>query len=131
MNYYEVVLLLRKDLTAENIDLLFEDIGKILNNNKAELFLREYWGLRNLAYKINKSSKAHYVFFKIKADHNTVKEVEKFARYNEDVVRNKIFNSNDSKENTRLFLSVKASDSKAKRKENELDAKIAAINIAS
>ena len=35
MNYYEIVLLMRKDLTAENIDLLFEDIEKILANNKS------------------------------------------------------------------------------------------------
>ena len=50
MNYCEIVLLMRKDLTAENIDLLFEDIEKILANNKSEIILREYWGLRLLAY---------------------------------------------------------------------------------
>jgi len=131
MNYYEIVLLMRKDLTAENIDLLFEDIEKILANNKSEIILREYWGLRLLAYKINKSSKAHYVMLKVKADNKTVKEVEKFAKYNEDIVRNKIFNSDDNKERSRLFISVKASDKKSDRKETYLDSKIAAINIAS
>ena len=131
MNYYEIVLLMRKDLTAENIDLLFEDIEKILANNKSEIILREYWGLRLLAYKINKSSKANYVMLKVKADNKTVKEVEKFAKYNEDIVRNKIFNSDDNKERSRLFISVKASDKKSDRKETDLDSKIAAINIAS
>ena len=122
---------MRKDLTAENIDLLFEDIEKILANNKSEIILREYWGLRLLAYKINNSSKAHYVMLKVKADNKTVKEVEKFAKYNEDIVRNKIFNSDDNKERSRLFISVKASDKKSDIKETDLDSKIAAINIAS
>jgi small subunit ribosomal protein S6 len=131
MNYYEIVLLMRKDLTAENIDLLFQDIEKIAENSKAEIILREYWGLRPLAYKINKNSKSHYVMLKIKANNETIEKIEKFARYNEDIVRNKIFNSNDKTEKSRLFLSVKASDNKKNRKETELDAKIAAINIAS
>lgn len=131
MNYYEIVLLMRKDLTAENIDLLFEDIKKIADNGKANIILREYWGLRQLAYKINKNSKAHYVLLKIEATDETIKEIEKFARYNEDIVRNKIFNSNNSKDNSRLFVSVQASDSKKSRKETDIDAKIAAINIAS
>jgi len=68
---------------------------------------------------------------KVKADNKTVKEVEKFAKYNEDIVRNKIFNSDDNKERSRLFISVKASDKKSDRKETDLDSKIAAINIAS
>jgi small subunit ribosomal protein S6 len=122
---------MRKDLTAENIDLLFEDIKKIADNGKANIILREYWGLRQLAYKINKNSKAHYVLLKIEATDETIKEIEKFARYNEDIVRNKIFNSNNSKDNSRLFVSVQASDSKKSRKETDIDAKIAAINIAS
>ena len=131
MNYYEIILLMRKDLTAENIDLLFEDIEKIVTNGNAQIILREYWGLRQLAYKVNKNSKAHYVLLKVQTNNETLKEIEKFARYNEDIVRNKIFNSNDSKENSRLFVSVKASDAKKTRKETDLDTKIAAINIVS
>ena len=131
MNYYEIILLMRKDLTAENIDLLFEDIKKISDTGGGDITVREYWGLRTLAYKINKSSKAHYVLLKIKSDIKTIKEIEKFARYNEDIVRNKIFRSDYSTENSRLFVSVKASDAKGSRKDTDLDAKITAINIAS
>ena len=122
---------MRKDLTAENIDLLFEDIKKIVDNGNAEIIVREYWGLRNLAYKINKNSKAHYVLLKVRSSNETVKEIVKFAKYNEDIVRNKIFNSDDNTDNSRLFISVKASDAKKNKKETDLDAKIASINIAS
>lgn len=122
---------MRKDLTAENIDLLFEDIKKIVDNGNAEIIVREYWGLRNLAYKINKNSKAHYTLLKVKSSNETVKEIAKFAKYNEDIVRNKIFNSDDNTDNSRLFISVKASDTKKNKKETDLDAKIASINIAS
>jgi len=131
MNYYEIILLMRKDLTAENIDLLFEDIKKIVDNGNAEIIVREYWGLRNLAYKINKNSKAHYVLLKVRSSNETVKEIVKFAKYNEDIVRNKIFNSDDNTDNSRLFISVKASDAKKNKKETDLDTKIASINIAS
>lgn len=122
---------MRKDLTAENIDLLFEDIKKIVDNGNAEIIVREYWGLRNLAYKINKNSKAHYTLLKVKSSNETVKEIAKFAKYNEDIVRSKIFNSDDNTNNSRLFISVKASDTKKNKKETDLDAKIASINIAS
>ena len=131
MNYYEIILLMRKDLTAENIDLLFEDIKKIVDNGNAEIIVREYWGLRNLAYKINKNSKAHYVLLKVRSSNETVKEIVKFAKYSEDILINTIFNSDDNTDNSRLFISVKASDAKKNKKETDLDTKIASINIAS
>ena len=54
--------------------------GKVVKN--------EYWGLKSLAYKINKSRKGHYVMLAIDAPAAAVKEMERNLRINEDVIRN-------------------------------------------
>ncbi len=47
----------------------------------------EYWGLRNLAYPIKKSRKAHYSLINIDAPGDAIHEVERRHRINEDVLR--------------------------------------------
>jgi len=47
----------------------------------------ESWGLRNLAYKIAKNRKAHYVMLNIDAPAGVVAELERQTSINEDVIR--------------------------------------------
>ena len=48
---------------------------------------REYWGLRNLAYRIKKNRKGHYSLLAIDAPSPAVKEMERQLSINEDVLR--------------------------------------------
>jgi len=48
---------------------------------------RENWGLRNLAYRMNKNRKGHYVLFNIDAPAPAIAELERTMRINEDVLR--------------------------------------------
>ena len=48
---------------------------------------RELWGLRNLAYRVKKNRKGHYVLFNIDAPAEAVAEYERNMRFNEDVLR--------------------------------------------
>ena len=47
----------------------------------------EYWGLRNLQYRIKKNRKGHYSLLAIDAPADAVKEMERQLRINEDVLR--------------------------------------------
>ena len=47
----------------------------------------EYWGLRNLTYRINKNRKGHYSLLAIDAPSAAVKEMERQLSLNEDVLR--------------------------------------------
>ena len=52
-----------------------------------KLSATEYWGLRKLAYRINKHRKAHYSFLKLDAPHEAVAEVERLHRIDDDILR--------------------------------------------
>ena len=52
-----------------------------------EVKKREYWGLRNLAYRMNKNRKGHYILFNIEAPPAAIAELERTMRINEDVLR--------------------------------------------
>ena len=87
MPLYESTCITRQDLSRQDITKLTESMGTIVSQGGGKVVKDEYWGLRNLAYKINKSRKGHYVMLSIDAPAPAVKEMERNLRHNEDVIR--------------------------------------------
>jgi small subunit ribosomal protein S6 len=87
MALYEHVVVTRPDISPQQVDALVEDITKIVTERKGKIGKTEYWGLRNLAYPIKKSRKAHYSLLNIDAPGDVIAELERRHRINEDVLR--------------------------------------------
>ncbi len=87
MPYYEHVLIARPDISPQQVDALIEDIIKTLGEQGGKVTKNEYWGLRNLSYRVNKNRKGHYCLLNIDAPAPAVHELERRARINEDVMR--------------------------------------------
>ena len=87
MAIYECVYIARQELTAAQAEQLSKDLTKIVSSNSGEIKRQEYWGLRNLAYKIRKNRKGHYTMFHIEAPASTIEELERNMRLNEDILR--------------------------------------------
>lgn len=87
MALYESVFIVRQDVTAAQVDTLADDLAKIIEDNGGSIERREYWGLRNLQYRIKKNRKGHYVLFNMNAPSASVQEMERNMRLNEDVLR--------------------------------------------
>jgi small subunit ribosomal protein S6 len=87
MALYESVFMARQDISTRQVDTLADDFEKIIKDGGGSIERREYWGLRNLAYRINKNRKAHYVLFNIDAASDAIQEMERNMRINEDVLR--------------------------------------------
>lgn len=87
MAFYEHVVVTRPDISPQQVDALVEDITKIITERKGKVGKTEYWGLRNLAYPIKKSRKAHYSLINIDAPGDAIHELERRHRINEDVLR--------------------------------------------
>jgi small subunit ribosomal protein S6 len=87
MAFYEHVVVTRPDISPQQVDALVEDITKIVTERKGKVSKTEYWGLRNLAYPIRKSRKAHYSLINIDAPGDAIHELERRHRINEDVLR--------------------------------------------
>ncbi|MDR1494817.1 MAG: 30S ribosomal protein S6, partial [Rickettsiales bacterium] len=54
MPFYELVYIARADLSPSDVDSLTDSFARILEEGGGSVTSREYWGLRMLAYKINK-----------------------------------------------------------------------------
>lgn len=87
MPLYESTFITRQDLSRQDITKLTESMSAIVAQGGGKVVKDEYWGLRSLAYKINKSRRGHYVMLAIDAPAPAVKEMERNLRHNEDVVR--------------------------------------------
>ena len=87
MPFYEHVYLARQDLAPAQVEGLTEAFTKIITDNGGEVKGTEYWGLRNIAYRIAKNRKAHYVMLEIDAPAGVVAELERQTSINEDVIR--------------------------------------------
>ena len=87
MPLYESVFIARQDISSQQVEGLTENLGKIIADNGGEIAKSEYWGLRNLAYRIKKNRKGHYVLFNIDAPPAAIQEFERNMRISEDVLR--------------------------------------------
>ena len=87
MPLYEHVFLARQDLAQAQVDALAEAATKIVTDGNGKVVKTETWGLRGLAYRIQKNRKAHYVMLEIEAPAGVVAELERQTAINEDVIR--------------------------------------------
>ena len=87
MAYYEHVLITRQDISPQQAEQLNEDLKALIESQGGHIAKIEYWGLRNLAYRIKKNRKGHYSLLAIDAPSPAVKEMERQLSINEDVLR--------------------------------------------
>ena len=87
MPLYEHVVISRQDLSNAQAEGLIEHFGKVLSENGGKVVDREYWGLKTMAYKINKNRKGHYSFLKTESPPTAVQEMERLMRIHEDIMR--------------------------------------------
>lgn len=85
---YEVVFAVKPDLSRQDVDKLADEYLDVLKELGGKQVKREYWGLRGLAYKIQKISKAHYMLLGLEATPAAVEEISRKLRINENVIRN-------------------------------------------
>lgn len=135
MALYEAVFITRQDLTAESVDSLSDKLSEIITRYNGKIISKEYWGLRDLAYIINKNAKGHYISLNIKSENEGIEELRRVAGINEDIIRSNIFKVEaHSKESSKLMVSTNAKDykpSESKKSEHKraIDSEIEKIVI--
>ena len=87
MPLYEHVMIARQDLSNAQAEGLVEHFGTVLKDNGGSVVDTEYWGVKTMAYKINKNRKGHYAFLRTDAPATAVQEMERLMRLHDDVMR--------------------------------------------
>lgn len=87
MPLYETMFICRQDLTPDAVNDLTTAMSKVITDGEGTVAKVDNWGLKTLAYKIQKNKKGYYVLMNIDAPAPTVLEMERQIRLNEDVLR--------------------------------------------
>jgi small subunit ribosomal protein S6 len=87
MPHYEHVYIVRQDVTPQAVEQLTETLKGVVEQTGGTLVNHEYWGLRNLNYRIKKNRKGHYVLMNLDAPPAAVNELERQQKINEDIIR--------------------------------------------
>ena len=87
MPFYETTFIVRQDFSRPDVTKLTESLSAIVEQGGGKVVKSEYWGIRSLAYKIEKNRKGHYAMLAIEASAEAMKEMERNIRINEDIVR--------------------------------------------
>ena len=87
MNQYETVFILTPVLSDEQTKETAEKFKKVLTDQGAEIISEEAWGLKKLAYQIEKKSSGFYYLIEFKAEPEVIKVLDTAFRRDEKVIR--------------------------------------------
>jgi small subunit ribosomal protein S6 len=109
MALYEHVFIARQDLSNAQAEGLIEHFSQVLSDNGGTVVGHEYWGLRTLAYKINKNRKGHYGFMRIDSPPDAVKEMERLMGLHDDIMRTMTVKVEEHEEGPSAVIQAKSS----------------------
>ena len=87
MNQYETVFILTPVLSDDQTKETVAKFKKILTDNGAEILNEDAWGLKKMAYAIDKKSTGFYNLVEFKAEPSVIKKLETGFRRDEKVIR--------------------------------------------
>ena len=87
MPLYETVFITRQDLSTGQNEELANTMKQFVTDAGGTIANTEFWGLRQMAYKINKNKKGHYTLVHIDGPSASKDELERNLRISEDVLR--------------------------------------------
>ena len=87
MNQYEAVFIMTPVLSDQQMKETVEKFKGILTESGAEIINEEEWGLKTMAYPIQKKSTGFYELFEFKAEPEVINKLEVAFRRDERVIR--------------------------------------------
>lgn len=111
MKLYEILFVARNELAENQVNEISEGISGYIAKNGGEVKFSHYFGIRSLAYEIQKNKKGHYVVMHFTLNPRDINELDRMIRLNEDVIRFIIVNIEESNpEDVLAMLTVKDKD---------------------
>ncbi len=87
MNSYYLTLVLKPDLVDSERKTVLDSLSKKLAGEGGKVEKEDLWGVKTLAYPIQKNTSGFYAHFEIQADPKNAKGIDKSLKVEEDVLR--------------------------------------------
>lgn len=93
MKNYEIMFIVRPDVTEDVVKSTVKTLEKVLTDGKAKITLSKELGQKEFAYEIKKFKSGYYYLYNVEShDDACVKEFDRVCRINENVVRHLVLN---------------------------------------
>ncbi len=91
MKNYEIMFIVRPTLSEDDVKKVVKDFSDIITKNGGKVTKEENMGQRELAYEIKDFKSGYYFVFEIESkDDKAIKEFDRLALINNDIVRHLI-----------------------------------------
>lgn len=87
MRKYETIYILQPDLSDDDIKVVADRVQEVIASFKGDFHRLEDWGIRKLAYPINKCVRGRYLYLRYDGGRELIAELERRLRLNEKVLR--------------------------------------------
>ncbi|MGH9570852.1 MAG: 30S ribosomal protein S6 [Candidatus Angelobacter sp.] len=109
---YEVMFIVRPDLTEEDLDKLIATLQSHATNAGAVVQNAEKMGKRRLAYDVKKFQDGQYILFTLNADGKAVHELERRMRVTEPVIKFITVRTDEEQQRLEKVRKIRASHAK-------------------
>lgn len=87
MRIYEELFVLRPDVTEEEVNALLDQLRPVITTGGGTIEKEEKWGVRRLAYRVEKKTEGFYILLQFNAPPQTVRELERRLRVQDSVMK--------------------------------------------
>ncbi len=87
MRKYETIYILQPDLSEDDIKVVADKVQDVITSYKGDFQRLEDWGIRKLAYPINKCARGRYLYLRYDGGREMIAELERRLRLDEKVLR--------------------------------------------
>jgi small subunit ribosomal protein S6 len=119
MRAYEHTFIARQDLSPQQAQALAETYSGVVAEHGGEVTKNEYWGLRNLAYRIKKNRKGHYLHLNLRAPSAAIDELERQERLSDDVIRYLTVRVDELDDQPSIIMQVRSSREERGRRHDD------------
>jgi small subunit ribosomal protein S6 len=87
MRKYEALLLLSPELATDNRQEIIDNLKGLLERQEASMLAVDEWGMRDLAYPVQKKTRGHYTRFEFAAPPTAIAEFERIVRITDGIMK--------------------------------------------
>ena len=120
MSIYEVMFVVSPDLQDDSLDRTTEKFKDLITKEGGTLLSVKDYGIKSLAYKIDKKTKGHYFLYYFLSQGSLIQELERNMRIDENIMRFMVLKSDKDAKDFEPSLESPDSDKAPESSEDEI-----------
>ncbi len=96
MREYEAMIIAKADLPEAELSKMVSKWETIIGTDGGQVVKKETWGVRRLAYPINKQTRGNYFVYDVATNQTNIHELERVLKLEENVLRSMVIKLADS-----------------------------------